>query len=210
MLHPSKSSAGAIAILFAGVTMMATLTAWAQTLNKPAPAAPAPGQSVTLDETQNKALDSYSQITRIHDNWSLQCRERSGNEQCYIETVIRQTKPHVRELIVLRVMPHDGKLAGTIVTPNRVLLQNGVTLSAGNEEFKADFLICGPQNCNAAFETDLGARERLSQLPEIFVSFHVPAPNQGAQSQQEIRLPINLTGFAAALKDLTEIEGGQE
>lgn len=151
---------------------------------------------------------SFSQITRIYDNWSLQCRERAGEGECFVETVVRQNKPRVRDVIVLRFAQGKGGIETTIVTPNRVKLDRGVILGVGDQAMTAAYAICGPVNCNATLpaRTELG--DLLKANTEVSVSFHVFAPAEKG-GEREIRIPISLAGYAAAFDHLVVFDAGE-
>lgn len=188
-------------VLSAGVALPVA----SQVLNPSgADAQPAPG---TTDADPN-AGPSFSQITRVYDNWSLQCQERSGEGRCFVETVVRQSKPQVRDVIALRFSLADGGVQATIVTPNRVKLDRGVTLAVGDQTYQTQYAICGPTNCNAVLAPQGGLEAVLRTQSDLSVSFYIYAkPEDGGE--REIKIPVSLSGFATAFDHLAVFDAEQ-
>lgn len=164
--------------------------------------------SAGTSEVDPTAGASFSQITRIYDSWSLQCRERSGEGKCFVETVVRQSKPQVRDVIVLRFGLDGDGVETTVVTPNRVKLDRGVVLTIGDESFTGNYVICGPTNCNASLPSEADLADILRAQTELTVSFFVFAPaDQGGE--REVKIPVNLSGFSQALDHLVVFDAEQ-
>lgn len=189
------------------LTLAAAVPVVAQVLNEP-PGVPAPTGGTGTSEVTDPAAASFSQITRIYGNWSMQCSERSGDERCFVETVVRQSKPQVRDVVVLRFSQSENGMRATIVTPNRVKLDRGVVLSVGDASFQAAYSICGPVNCNALLEADASLEEALRGGTELGVSFYIFAPTEES-GEREIRIPVSLTGFAPAYDNLAVFDAAQ-
>lgn len=167
-----------------------------------------PGATAEAAGGEQSAGPSYTQITRIYDNWSLQCRERSGEGKCYVETVVRQSKPEVRDVIVLRFSQAENGLEAVIVTPNRVKLDRGVSLTVGNKALSASYAICGPVNCNATLPPQEGLADLLKTQDQLAVSFHIFA-SADEGGEREIKIPVTLAGFATAHDHLVVFDAEQ-
>lgn len=183
----------------------ATLPASAQILNDSA----APTQATSdIASDPVSSEPSFSQITRVFDNWSVQCRERSGEGKCFVETVVRQSKPEVRDVIVLRFSQGESGIEAAIVTPNRVKLDKGVVLSVGDSTMVAPYAICGPGNCNAVLQGDANLIEQLRSQEQLSVSFYVFAPAENG-GEREIKIPVALAGFVTSFDHLLVFDAAQ-
>lgn len=192
--------------LKSGLLAMAVLTAmvspaFGQILNTEGTDAPAE----TAAPAEAAAPTNFSQTTSVFDNWSVQCREAADKKTCYSETVIRQSKPKVRDLLVLRMSKGADGTAMAIVTPNRVKLANGVVLSVGDTSLPGAFVICGATNCSAQLTLTDDVQAALSSQEQAFVSFFIfSSKDEGGE--KEIKLPVSLAGFSAALENLAANE----
>lgn len=186
--------------LKSGLLAMAVLTAlvgpaFAQVLNTEGTDAPA----------ETAGSTNFSQTTSVFENWSVQCREAAGKKTCYSETVIRQSKPKVRDLLVLRMSKGAEGTDLAIVTPNRVKLANGVVLTVGDTSLTGAFVICGTANCNAQLTLTEDVQSALASQEQAFVSFFIFSAKEES-GEKEIKLPVSLAGFAAALDNLAANE----
>lgn len=177
-----------------------------QVLNKSGGTPPAEEAGASVVEPGASA--NFAQITRIYESWSVQCREQSGEGRCFVETVVRQSKPTLRDVIVLRLAKAPEGVQVTIVTPNRVKLDRGATIGVGGQNHAAAYSICGPVNCNAALTSTRDLVDRLRAQKEIAVSFHIFAPAEEG-GEREIRIPVSLAGFAAAFDNLLVLDTEQ-
>ena len=202
-----KSSRMVAALLLgAAVLGLSGFGAVAQVLNGGGTeAAPAPAEPATADT----GPVTFSQITKIYGNWSMQCEERAGDSACFVETVVRQNAQAAngqqRDLIVMRVSRQGDAIRAGIVTPNRVLLRNGVVLKMADAEQKGDYFICGPVNCNAVVDFTPEFLDAMSQGKDMTVSVFV-ADRKVDGGVREVPVPLSLNGFGAALENLKAID----
>lgn len=151
------------------------------------------------------APTNFSQTTNVFENWSVQCSETAERKTCFSETVIRQSKPKVRDLLVLRMSKGADGIDMAIVTPNRVKLENGIILTGGDTLLTGEFVICGATNCSAQLVLTQDAQDALAVQDQAFVSFFIFA-SKDEGGEKEIKLPVSLAGFSAALENLAENE----
>lgn len=151
------------------------------------------------------APTNFSQTTSVFENWSVQCRAAAEKKTCFAETVIRQSKPKVRDLLVLRMSKGAEGTQMAIVTPNRVKLANGVILTVGETSLPGAFAICGATNCSAQVILTDDLQAGLAAQEQAFVSFFIfSAKDEGGE--KEIKLPVSLAGFSQALENLAANE----
>ncbi len=186
--------------LKSGLLVSAVLTAlvgpaFAEVLNTEGTEAPAEATAST----------NFSQTTSVFENWSVQCREAAGKKTCYAETVIRQSKPKVRDLLVLRMSKGAEGTDLAIVTPNRVKLANGVVLTVGDASLPGAFVICGATNCSAQMTLTEDVQSALASQEQAFMSFFIFSSKEESR-EKEVKLPVSLAGFSAALENLAANE----
>lgn len=160
----------------------------------------------TEASTGSSAPSNFSQTTSVFENWSVQCREEADKKFCYSETVIRQSKPTVRDLLVLRISKGVDGLNMVIVTPNRVKLANGISFKSNDDTLMtAPFIICGATNCSAQQALTGETLAALSGQQQALVSFFIFS-TESEGGEREIKMPVSFAGFAAALENLAANE----
>ena len=160
------------------------------------------------NETAGSAGASYSEVTKVFDKWSFQCLERAGQGRCYVETVIRQNKPKVRDVVVLRLSQIGDAVEASVSTPNGVKLDRGVSLVVGEETVSANYAVCGPESCTALLAQQDALTGLMREQNEMAVVFHVFASSEDG-GEREIKIPVSLAGFASAYEQLVVSDADQ-
>jgi invasion protein IalB len=159
-------------------------------------------------EAAGSAGASYSEVTKVFDKWSFQCMERAGQGRCYVETVIRQNKPKVRDVVALRLSQIGDAVEASVSTPNGVKLDRGVSLVVGEETISTNYAVCGPESCTALLAQQDALTGLMREQNEMAVVFHVFAsPEDGGE--REIKIPVSLAGFASAYEQLVVSDANQ-
>ena len=141
-------------------------------------------------------------ITETYDSWTVRCNSAAAADgtvrQCQISVEVLQVQTKQRILTLLfRPTAKAGSLEGTILAPFEVKRSEGITLKAGNKDFKKIALLtCWPNGwlATADFNGDeikmLGSQEKLVAS---VVSFNGGNP---------LDFEIPMKGFSAALAQL--------
>jgi len=159
-------------------------------------------------DTSGSSGASYSEVTKVFDKWSFQCMERSGQGRCFVETVIRQNKPKVRDVVVLRLSLIGDAVEASVSTPNGVKLDRGVSLVVGEKTISANYAVCGPESCTALLGQQDALTELMREQNEMIVVFHIFASSDDG-GEREIKIPVSLTGFASAYEQLVVSDADQ-
>lgn len=181
---------GAVTILAATAS-----TAVGQVLNE----AEAEGSSLSQEDLPKEP--SFSEFTQVFGSWSVQCREGTDGPRCFVQTIIRQSNPQPREILVIRVSQRDDAVRADVVTPNLVKLDRGVALTVGEEVYEGQYRICGPASCSSSLDLEVDALEGFRSAEQMGVSFYVFS-SKAEDGQRVVEVPVSLVGFSAAYDEM--------
>ncbi|MBR0900104.1 invasion associated locus B family protein [Bradyrhizobium tropiciagri] len=156
---------------------------------------------------QPLAQETTSQPTTLmetYDAWAVRCDAlgtSNADRQCHISAEIFQGETNQKVMsILLRPAAKAGSLAATITAAFGIKLSEGITLKAGNRDFrKIELLTCLPNGCLAPTEFSADEVKVLSSQQKVAVRMIVYDSGNPADFE------LSMKGFGAALARLAKL-----
>ena len=191
LVMPSRLARGA-SLLSVALFLLGGLSSpiMAQVLNSAPAEQPAEGERATGESGPTQSID-------IFGDWSLQCVSRSGTEDCFAETRLRQSdaEGQSRDLVIIRIRNLEEGFQASLQVPSGVLLTVPAVFVVGGVDTAAVYQVCGQTRCLAQVTLSEEVLTGIAESEAMEVGFSVPGP-------RNVRVPVSLNGLAAVLQSL--------
>jgi len=176
----------------------------------PAPARPAPpvaqaqpAPSISPPAPQAATLpNGASAINETYGDWTVDCRIANGQRLCVLLQSQGNSQTGQRVFAIELRAPKDGRAEGTILFPFGMKLENGAVLRLDDKDLGQGlrFSTCMAQGCLLPISFPTVATNAMKSGKALTVA----ALN--LSNNEPVSFSVSLTGFAAALDRITQID----